>query len=145
MPVGMSVLIVTSGAKFLPLYQWHCCWLLWKSLSELSKPMDTSACSVLIWINPCSALEDFESPFLKSSTRSRCYPCRGAFVWITDWSWPAKYLGLHLPDLFSPSNLSELTSRNDWKTCEIVPQYRTDLGRKLSLHIPKKPSREKED
>ena len=122
----------------------------------LPKPIDTSTCSVLTWVDPCSALQVSESPFLRSFAwvRSRHHPRRetpsmqGGMAEGYRLSMAklqmvgCVYILWFLPDLFSPDSHSDLTSRNDWKAYGIVAQYRnitcrTDLERKLLLQIPK--------
>lgn len=107
---------------------------------------------MLICIDPCSALQVSGSPFLRSSawTRSRHHPRREDYRLSLA---TPKILGRvcilwFIPDLFTPNSLSDLTSRNVWKACRVVAQYRhithrTDLQRKLLLHIPKPFKRER--
>lgn len=58
----------------------------------LPKPKDTSVCSVLAWVDLCSALQVSESPFLRSSawTRSRHHPRREVFMRIRGCPWPSQ-------------------------------------------------------
>lgn len=122
----------------------------------LSKPVDTSVCSVIIGVDPCSASQVSKSPFLRSSawTRSRHHPHRETLLMITGCLRPSQRSGTacafydffqtcFLPIAFHISPL-EMTGKpvGLWPSTDITPVEQ--IWREISCCRPQKLSEKRE-